>query len=247
VLSTAWFRANLDRYKDAAIDSPTPDNVERYLVLQRLMMDRASRFTDMFQRVVASTPYLDANTERPLDSVAANATNEIAASATDALLRTLAGSVGLVFFFRSDCAICATQVEILQAATHLYGFTVLYVSLDGKPMTDMAMPAWQMPAWTANAGQAERMGITSAPALAVMRPPSQFGLLAKTVLSLPTLSERVLLQARAAGWISEDDYAATRPVKDHPLQVAADAVSDATVADAEKFLAFIHGLKEAQP
>jgi conjugal transfer pilus assembly protein TraF len=205
-------------------------------------MDRASKFTEIFQKVVASTPYLDANTERPLDSVGANAMSEIASSASETLLTKLARTVGLVFFFRSDCAICATQVAILAEAQHAYGFTVLYVSLDGRPM-----PGTQLPAWAPNAGQAERFGVTSAPALGVMHPPEQVALLAKSILSLPSIGERLLLQARATGWISEDEYAQTRPLRSQQLLEASSGLDEAMVADAARFLAFIHAQKGAQP
>jgi conjugal transfer pilus assembly protein TraF len=242
VLSAAWFRANLSRYKDEAIDNPTPQNVERFLALQHIMMDRATAFTDAFQRVVASSPYLDANTQRPIDSVGANAANEIASAATDALLRKLSANVGLVFFFQSDCALCAAQFEVLEGAQRLYGFTILYVSLDGKPMPDMPIPAW-----APNVGQAQRIGVTAAPALALLRPPDQFAVLAKSVLSLPTLAERVLLQSRGAGWISDAEYEHTRPLNDRTLLESTTGLTDEMVADPEKFLAFIHAQKGAQP
>src|SRR5258706_15714830 len=35
-LSTAWLRTNIDKYRDAAIDDPTPDNVAIFAYLQRL-------------------------------------------------------------------------------------------------------------------------------------------------------------------------------------------------------------------
>jgi conjugal transfer pilus assembly protein TraF len=245
VMSAAWFRDRLPAYRDAAIDNPTPSNVERYLVLQHIMMDRASRFTDMFQRVVVSSPYLDANTQRPLDSVAANALNDIANAASEALLRQVAQTSGLVFFFRSDCALCAMQFDVLEMAQRLYGFTVLYVSLDGRPMPDMPRVSW-----APNVGQAERMGVTAAPSLALLHPPDRFVLLSQSVLSLPSMMERVLLQARGAGLITEAQYAATKPVREVSLLGDAGALSglsDDVIDDPDRFLAVIHSLQGAHP
>ncbi|CAH2605788.1 IncF plasmid conjugative transfer pilus assembly protein TraF (plasmid) [Rhodovastum atsumiense] len=233
-LSVAWFRQNLDTYRDAAIDNPTPGNVRRFLILQRIMMDKSTAFRRTFQEVVATTPALDANTERPLDSVGANTANEVASTATQMLLRSLAQTVGLVYFFRSDCPLCGTQVESLEAAQRLYGFTVLYVSLDGSPMPRVALRAW-----APDAGQAQRMGVKDAPALVLMRPPGEFLVLSESVLSLPAIAERTLLRARLAGWISEDDYRATRPVRERSFLSLANGITPDLLEDPEKFSGYI--------
>jgi conjugal transfer pilus assembly protein TraF len=42
-----------------AVDNPTPENVEAYFLLQRLALDRASKFGEMQQRVVMGNPFID--------------------------------------------------------------------------------------------------------------------------------------------------------------------------------------------
>ena len=242
VFSAAWFKQKLDGYRDAAIDDPTPANVHRYLYLQHVMMDKASAFTTAFQEVVATTPYLDANNERPLDSAAANATTEIADRARDSLLRALARTVGLGFFFRSDCAICAQEVAVLDAARRLYGLTVLAVSLDGKPLRDVTLASW-----VPDVGQARRMGVVDGPALVLMRPPSEFLGLSQSVLSLAELGERTLLRAQAAGWISQAEYAATRPVKEQSMIALSREITPAMLEDPEALSKFIHARLEGAP
>jgi conjugal transfer pilus assembly protein TraF len=64
-LSTAWFRKNLEKYRDRAIDDPSAENVAAYYYLQRVMMDKAHRFTDVAREVVMSDPFLDENQRRP--------------------------------------------------------------------------------------------------------------------------------------------------------------------------------------
>lgn len=65
-LSVAWLRKNLEKYRDQAIDVPSPENVAAYFYLQRVMMDKAHRFTDVAHEVVISDPRLDENVRRPI-------------------------------------------------------------------------------------------------------------------------------------------------------------------------------------
>jgi hypothetical protein len=55
-LSAAWLRANLERFRDQAIDDPSPRNVALYLYLQRLVLDKAERFAEATQRAVWADP-----------------------------------------------------------------------------------------------------------------------------------------------------------------------------------------------
>ena len=72
-LSVAWLRKNLEKYRDEAIDAPSPENVAAYFNLQRVMMDKAHRFTDVAHEVVISDPRLDENVRRPISSFAVQA------------------------------------------------------------------------------------------------------------------------------------------------------------------------------
>jgi len=57
-LSTAWFRANLDDYRDQALDDPSPDNVEAYLYLQRIALERAGSFAEASAAATVKDPWL---------------------------------------------------------------------------------------------------------------------------------------------------------------------------------------------
>ena len=61
-LSAAWLRANLETYQQRAIDDPSPTNLAVFLYLQKIALDKASRFTDAFQRAVQNDPALDETT-----------------------------------------------------------------------------------------------------------------------------------------------------------------------------------------
>jgi len=206
-LSAQWLREHIGEYRDAAIDDPTPQNVALYLYLQRVALDKSSRFAAATQRAVQLDPFLDEITQRPTATFAANLVNRQTGDQRDTVLKRIAEQAGVLFFFRSDCAYCEAQAPLLKLLEARYGFSVLPVSMDGAPL-----PGGEFPAFRQNRGQAQALGVVSTPALFLVRPPDAVVPLAQGLLSLAQLQERVVLAAAEAGWISEDEYTRTRPV-----------------------------------
>ena len=133
-LTAAWFRKNLDHFSDQAIDDPRPENVASYYYLQLVMLDKAHRFTDVARQVVMADPNLDENRRRPIGTFAANEANRQAGLASEQALSVVARQAGLLFFFRSDCPYCHIQAPLLKLLEQRFGFKVVAVSLDGRPM-----------------------------------------------------------------------------------------------------------------
>jgi conjugal transfer pilus assembly protein TraF len=206
-LSSAWLRDRLGAYRDQAIDDPTPDNVALYLYLQRVAMDKASRFAAATQRAVQFDPFLDEITQRPTANFAANLVNEQTAKQRAALLAQIAQEAGVLFFFRSDCPYCEAQAPLLATLRGRHGFAVLPVSIDGAPLPGGLFPTFQR-----DTGQAQALGVVSTPALFLARPPDGVALIAQGLLSLSQLEDRLLTAALEAGWITEVEYTKSRPV-----------------------------------
>jgi len=204
-LSAAWFRKNLERYRDRAIDDPSSENVAAYYYLQRVMMDKAHRFTDVARQVVMSDPLLDENQRRPIATFAANETNRLAGVASEQALSTVARQAGILFFFRSDCPYCHIQAPLLAVLEKRFGFKVYAVSLDGKPMPgDLYLD------FHTDRGQANLLGVVSTPAMFLMKPPDELLPLSQGALSLDDLTGRILLAAHESGWIDDVVFDATR-------------------------------------
>ena len=153
-LSVSWLRKHLGIYRDKAIDDPSPENIAAYFYLQRVMMDKAHRFTDVAHEVVLSDPGLDENTRRPIATFGAQEANRLATRTSDESLSLIAQSTGILFFFRSDCSYCHLQAPLLRILEERYGFKVFPVSLDG-----MGMPGDLYQDFTIDQGQAARLGI----------------------------------------------------------------------------------------
>ncbi|MFP4247644.1 MAG: conjugal transfer protein TraF, partial [Halochromatium sp.] len=197
-LSAAWLRENLERYRDQAIDDPSPNNVTLYLYLQRLVLDKAERFAEATQRAVWADPMLDETTRRPLATFAANLANREAGAARETALTLIAEQAGLWFFYRADCPYCEAQAPLLDLLTSRYGLSVRAIALDGRPL-----PGGFFPSFVTDAGQAKTLGVVSTPALFLVRPPDGVVPIAQGVLSLAELQERLVHAATEAGWIPE--------------------------------------------
>lgn len=207
-LSTRWLRENLETYRDRAIDDPTPENVAAYLYLQRVAMDKASRFAKVSERVVQSDPLLDEITQRPTATFGANLANKTAGAQRDALLGTIAERASLWFFFRSDCPYCAAQAPLLSHLARMYGLHVLPVSLDGA-----SLPSGVFPDFVRDAGQAAALGVRSTPAMFLVDPTAPaFAPIAQGLLSMAQLQDRLIGGAVTAGWISESEAGLAKAV-----------------------------------
>jgi conjugal transfer pilus assembly protein TraF len=159
-LTAQWLRERLGVYRDAAIDDPSPENVALYLYLQRVALDRSSRFAAATQRALQLDPVLDEITQRPTATFAANLVNRESGAQRAAVLAELATRAGVLFFFRADCPYCEAQTPLLKLLAARYGFDILPVSLDGAPL-----PGGEFPSYRTDAGQAAALGVVSTPAM----------------------------------------------------------------------------------
>lgn len=207
-LSAAWLREQLPVYLERATDAPTPENVRAYLYLQKIALDKADVFSKVSQALAASDPFLDANTERPLSPFASKAADREATDARRAVLQKIAGQAGVLFFFRGSCVVCDRQADVVASLERQHGFTVLPVSVDGGRLGSPHYAGFRR-----DDGQAQRLGVVNVPALYLVQPPDVIRPLAMGALDLDTLTGRIIEQAFQEGWIDEDSWWASRPVK----------------------------------
>lgn len=226
-LSSAWLKQNLEHYLNQAIDDPSPENVAAFYYLQRVMMDKAERFTNAARYVVMSDPQLDETVRRPVATYAANEANHQASVEAERALKAIAAQAGILFFFRSDCPYCHVQAPILAMLENAYGFKIYPVSLDGLPMPNSFFSQFKR-----DNGQAAMLGVEQTPALFLMKPPKQIVPLAQGALSLEEITGRILLAAKEAGWIDASQYQTTQGIRNTPMLLpAAGSISPAVTQD----------------
>lgn len=213
-LSAEWFRKNMEKYRDKAIDEPTPQNVSAYMYLQRVMLDKAEKFTEISQQVVMTDPVLDENSRRPIATFGAFAMDDLATQGTEKAAKKLAETAGLWFFYSSTCNFCVKEAGVLKGLMNAYGFKVLPIALDGLPL-----PGGEFPDFTIDHGQAKKLGAETTPALFLVKPGENGGAiqLGQGLLSGDEIIKRAITLGHQNGWLNNNEYNETLKVK--PMQV----------------------------
>ena len=206
-LSAEWFRENNDKYRDRMWDNPTPENVAAYWYLQNFQLERAETVSAVAEQVVINNPDLDSTTRRPMGAFASQQVERKASNAKKKALADLKEKVGVWFFFDSTSPYSKPQAKVAKFLERTHGFTVMPISVDGgEPSFDMFDNV------RVDTGQAEKIGIRTLPAMYLVSPEGETQLVGQGVLSLSQLERRIMVVAQQKGWITEEQFADSRPL-----------------------------------
>lgn len=125
--------AELRELKARAILEPTPDNVTAYVRFQREQLDRASLFSDVWQRAIWQDPDLDYTLQRPVSTLAKRQWQDSRANERNGVMAGLSKRYGLFYFFAQSCGACEVMAPIVRSVTGIWGITVRAISTDGGP------------------------------------------------------------------------------------------------------------------
>ena len=172
----------LENLRNIAIMRPTERNVRRYMELEMQVVNRASYFADMAQRVAWATPELDPTLQgRPVNAQALEVFDQQQRAGRSTSVESLGRDHVLFFFYRSDCPYCHVFAPTLQAFEARHGIQVVAVSVDGGPMPGF-------PRARADNGIATALKVTQVPAVFLAQPytgkitPIGFGVLSESQL-----------------------------------------------------------------
>lgn len=154
-------RQALEASRAVAIMEPTLENVAAYLYLQQQSLQRAATFSDVFRRVVWSTPELDYTLTRPAGALAKQLWSDDRLAAVQGALENLGDRYGLIYLGDAGCAGCRVFGPLLRAFALRHGLDVLAVSMTGE-----ALEGW--PEAVPDNGRAAELGLDGAPVPAVV-------------------------------------------------------------------------------
>ena len=186
----------LRELKAKAIIEPTPQNVTAYIRFQREQLDRASLFSDVWQRAIWQDPDLDYTLERPVSTLAKRQWQDSRQQGRDAVMASLSSRYGLFYFFAQSCGACEVMSPIVKSVAGRWNITIRAISTDGGPSR-------HFPGYQVETSERTRMGLEAkiTPALVLWdsqtkRPiPIGYG-----VLSADELQDRIyLLTSKEAG------------------------------------------------
>lgn len=206
-MSTEWIRKMLPQLRDAAIDSPTPNNVAAYFYVQRIMMDKAQVFSDVAQTVVRSDPLLDENVRLPFASAAKAATLRAAERSKAEILEELSTKAGLWVFYDETCAYCERQLMPINEFARKHNLEIRIIHRQGKTLSGMEAGIEVLP----DRGQFKTLGIDFTPAVVLVVPPDSFYIVSQGFTAYTSLVDRLVAAAHQYGLISVEQYYAAVP------------------------------------
>ena len=157
----------VEELRNIAIIRPTERNIRNYLAVQAEVIDKASLFADVAQRVIWANPEFDYTvTGRPVNAKALEVYDRAATDAREGTAVALAKDHALFFFFRSDCPYCHQFGPYLREFEAKFGLTVVPISVDGGPL----LPAFPNP--KIDNGIARTLDVREVPALFLVEPAS---------------------------------------------------------------------------
>lgn len=160
------FKKEVESRLHLAILQPTRENVQAYQEIQKVMADRSEHFAQRWMEVVYTTPHLDYSLKHPTAQAARHVYLDEEAKKKTLMIKGLAKSHGLFFFFKASCPYCHQFAPIVKSFAQKYGWLVIPISLDGS-----SLPEFQDA--RADNGIANRLNVTSLPTLLAVNPKTQ--------------------------------------------------------------------------
>ena len=142
----------LRELKAKAILEPTPANVTAYIRFQREQLDRASLFSDVWQRAIWQDPDLDYTLQRPVSTLGKRQWQDSRSAERNAVMANLNQRYGLFYFFAQSCAACEVMSPIVQSVATTWHIEVRAISTDGGPSRHFRN-------YTVETNQRSRMGL----------------------------------------------------------------------------------------
>ncbi|MCG7878156.1 MAG: conjugal transfer protein TraF [Candidatus Thiodiazotropha endolucinida] len=205
-LTTKWIRENIQHYLDKAIDNPSHENITQYLMLQKEAMDKAFLFMDNVQTVTIGNPQLDEIRRRPS---ATYANIELDRQATENLkhtLHTISQYLG-IFLFIDGTNVSYKQKQIMDMLIDNYKFDSITITNETlSPQMHFSKTIRK------DTGQINAMGITTLPAIALIKGNGEYDIISQGAVSYPDLEKRILIGAKRLKIIDQKTFNRTRSV-----------------------------------
>ena len=208
------YQKALEEARQVAIWRPTSENVERYIRMQKVALDKSSLFSDLWRRAIWTNPDLDYTLQRPTTQIAKAEYDNERSSDRDLFLRSVSDQVGMFYVYSGTCGPCRVASPIIKSFSDRFGVKVKVISTDGadNPVFGPTL---------ADRGQLSSWGIDHkvTPALLLYQTPSHVssqGVLRQTVVNVgdgrqvalrPCTQARGCLTYLGAGVMSVEDIA----------------------------------------
>ncbi|WP_241390488.1 MULTISPECIES: type-F conjugative transfer system pilin assembly protein TraF [Serratia] len=175
-----------DELRNQAVLEGTPESVRRYKVMQDYLVDKATKFSATWDRVLLENPELDYSLQHPYYNGTAPLEYQKERQAQNAAIRYVNQRYGVFFFYRGNEPLDNKLGEVIKEFSVQYGIPVIPITVDGRVNPDL-------PESKQDTGQAGKMGIKHFPAVYLVEPGKKtFKPLAYGFITQDDLARRML-------------------------------------------------------
>lgn len=159
----ASLRKAVREAKAKAILTPTDENVANYIELQNSVVNQATKFSQVWQRVLLESPNLDYNVLHPAESQGRKTFYAQHDIAIESAISKYRNKYGMFFFYRGNNPLDRALSNTVSNFTTSEKIALVPISIDGKKL-----PVFKDS--QINRGQAEAIGVKAYPALILVNP-----------------------------------------------------------------------------
>lgn len=211
-MSVKWFQENLPKAKELALNTGKPEDVKRYLYIQRAAIDRANQFAATYISEQMFDPYLDEGLRRPENDVTLQTFKGAQSENQWKLIEAIGKKATLIYFYGSQCPYCAKQTPYLIRLAKEYGWSIMPVSLDGGTVPNddfLALGDYRV----ATSDMAQRFDVLATPTLYLTNNTGDYFLLSSGLIGMDSLSERIIELASREKIISQAELNNVKQVR----------------------------------
>lgn len=165
-----------------AMTAQNVENMRSYLALQDFWSTRATNTSRLFEKTMLYYPEFRYETTHPSNNLGVKVADELRAKKESLLLKQLAKTHGLLYFYRGSNPYDQKENAIIDDFSKRYGINLIPVSVDG--VKDPRFPNSRM-----DRGQVHQLNIRFFPALILVNPktkrtrPVSYGLVTQDMLT----------------------------------------------------------------
>lgn len=150
-------------YKDKAVLNPTVENIKEYLVIQNMIMEQSSLFSENWKKTMLLYPQFDYGISHPTDSAITQIAQSDLHDKQVSIVKMMAKDYGLLFFYNGNNPLSYQMEKTVSTFSSFYHFSTIAVSVDHIVIPGLLNTK-------INHGQAQTLGIKALPALVLINP-----------------------------------------------------------------------------
>lgn len=153
----------LQYYKDQAVLNPNVENIRNYLMIQNMIMQQSSIFSENWKKTMLLYPEFDYGIAHPTDSAISQIKQSNLHNQQILIVKQLAKQYGLLFFYNGANPLSPQMERTVETFSQFYGFSTIAVSVDHILLSSKLENK-------KDNGQAQALDIKALPALALVNP-----------------------------------------------------------------------------